>query len=95
MQFRELGLLGLTFLLIGSNPGWADQKPQQVVHIREETSDEALPSMELLEFLADWEDEGQWKGPEFFEQISVEDRDRSHGKTGDEKNGKSKEESNN
>lgn len=37
------------------------------------------PSLELLEFLAEWEaDDGSWVGPEFFEQLTTPDGEQGH-----------------
>ena len=61
-----------TVLLLGllSAPALA-QEPGQV---RENTEDTEMPSLELLEFLGDWEtDDGEWIDPEELEQIALID----------------------
>ncbi len=64
-----------TVLLLGllSTPAWA-QEPEQA----RKTSDESeIPSLELLEFLGDWEtDDGEWIDPEELEQIALTDQEQ-------------------
>ena len=63
-----------TLLLLGllSSPAFA-QEPEQV---RNSTEESEMPSLELLEFLADWETEdGEWIDPEELEQIALDDQD--------------------
>ncbi len=63
-----------TVLLLGllSSPAFA-QEPGQA---RESTEDTEMPSLELLEFLGDWEtDDGEWIDPEELEQIAITDQE--------------------
>jgi hypothetical protein len=64
-----------TVLLLGllSAPAFA-QAPGQV---REGSEDSEMPSLELLEFLGDWEtDDGEWIDPEELEQIALTDQEQ-------------------
>ncbi len=66
-----------TVLLLGllNSPALA-QEPGQV---RESASKEntEMPSLELLEFLGDWEtDDGEWIDPEELEQIAIADQEQ-------------------
>lgn len=41
--------------------------------------DSEMPSLELLEFLGDWEtDDGEWIDPEELDQIAIADQDQTH-----------------
>ena len=69
------GRLWGAVLLAGllSSPGFA-QEPNQV---REESEESEMPSLELLEFLGDWEtDDGEWIDPEELEQIALTDQEQ-------------------
>ncbi len=62
-----------TVLLLGllNSPGLA-QEPG-----REGTEESEMPSLELLEFLGDWETEdGEWIDPEEMEQIAIADQEQ-------------------
>ena len=64
-----------TLLLLGllSTPALA-QQPEQA---REGSEESDIPSLELLEFLGDWEtDDGEWIDPEELEQIALSDEER-------------------
>jgi hypothetical protein len=69
------GRLWSTVLLLGllNAPALA-QEPKQVRENNEETE---TPSLELLEFLGDWEmDDGEWIDPEELEQIALTDQEQ-------------------
>jgi hypothetical protein len=64
-----------TVLLLGllSSPALAQEPDQN----REATEEMEMPSLELLEFLGDWETEdGEWIDPEELEQIVVTDQEQ-------------------
>ena len=64
-----------TVLLLGllSSPAFA-QEPDQG---RKNVEDSEIPSLELLEFLGDWEtDDGEWIDPEELEQIALTDQEQ-------------------
>jgi len=64
-----------TVLLLGllNAPALA-QEPEP---IRENTEETETPSLELLEFLGDWEmDDGEWIDPEELEQIALTDQEQ-------------------
>jgi len=69
-------LWSMVFLLgLSGSPAWA-QEPGPVGLPPEETE---MPSLELLEFLGDWEtDDGEWIDPEELEQIAVADQDQKN-----------------
>ena len=65
--------LWCTILLLGllGSPAFA-QEPEQVG-----TEESEMPSLELLEFLGDWEtDDGEWIDPEELEQIALTDQEQ-------------------
>jgi hypothetical protein len=67
--------LWITVLLLGllNAPALA-QEPEP---IRENTEETETPSLELLEFLGDWEmDDGEWIDPEELEQIALTDQEQ-------------------
>jgi hypothetical protein len=69
------GRLWITVLLLGllNAPALA-QEPEQIRENNEETE---TPSLELLEFLGDWEmDDGEWIDPEELEQIALTDQEQ-------------------
>jgi len=69
------GRLWGAVLLAGllSSPGFA-QEPGQ---LREGSEESEMPSLELLEFLGDWEtDDGEWIDPEELEQIALIDQEQ-------------------
>ena len=62
-----------TILLLGllSSPTFA-QEPDQAG-----SEESEIPSLELLEFLGDWEtDDGEWIDPEELEQIALSDQEQ-------------------
>lgn len=62
-------------LLLGllSSPAFA-QEPDPS---RKSTEESEMPSLELLEFLGDWEtDDGEWIDPEELEQITLTDQEQ-------------------
>jgi hypothetical protein len=64
-----------TVLLLGllSSPALAQEPDQN----REATEEMEMPSLELLEFLGDWETEdGEWIDPEELEQIAITDQEQ-------------------
>ncbi len=66
-----------TVLLLGllSSPALAQESGQVRQAIPPE--DAEMPSLELLEFLGDWEtDDGEWIDPEELEQISLIDQEQ-------------------
>jgi len=66
-----------TVLLLGllSSPAYG-QEPGQV---RERSENTEMPSLELLEFLGDWEtDDGEWVDPEELEQIALDDQEQGY-----------------
>ncbi|MEE8259450.1 MAG: hypothetical protein V3R14_00475 [Nitrospinaceae bacterium] len=66
-----------TVLLLGllNSPALA-QEPQQVRESAPKENTE-MPSLELLEFLGDWETEdGEWIDPEELEQIAITDQEQ-------------------
>ena len=64
-------------LLLGllSSPAWT-QEPDQVGLPLE---DAEMPSLELLEFLGDWEtDDGEWINPGELERIAIADQEQEN-----------------
>lgn len=64
-----------TVLLLGllNSPAFA----QESGPVREGTEVAEMPSLELLEFLGDWEtDDGEWIDPEELEQIALTDQEQ-------------------
>jgi hypothetical protein len=64
-----------TILLLGllSAPAFA-QEPEQA---RKKVEEAETPSLELLEFLGDWEtDDGEWIDPEELEQIALTEQEQ-------------------
>lgn len=64
-----------TILLLGwlSPPVFA-QEPEPAG-----TEESEMPSLELLEFLGDWEtDDGEWIDPEELEQIALSDQEQKN-----------------
>lgn len=68
-----------TVLLLGllSSPALA-QEPGQGREVAPQ-EDVEMPSLELLEFLGDWETEdGEWIDPEELEQIAITDQEQEY-----------------
>jgi len=64
-----------TILLLGllSSPAFAQEPGQS----RESSEETEIPSLELLEFLGDWEtDDGEWIDPEELEHIALTDQEQ-------------------
>ncbi len=68
-----------TILLLGllSSPALAQEPGQVRQAIPPEEAE--MPSLELLEFLGDWEmEDGEWIDPEELEQIAITDQEQEH-----------------
>jgi hypothetical protein len=94
MQFRDFPILAVPLLLLWTTPAWTEGTSPKSVHVGENLPHESLPSIELLEFLADWEDDGRWMGPEYFAEISAADQEENRGKNKGGENGKGKDKPN-
>lgn len=77
--YRVLRIAIVIVTLLFTAQGNADETPPPADRPNQTVSDAEGPSLEMLEFLADWEvDDEQWVGPGFFEQMAAPDEEQVH-----------------